>query len=225
MHAVTPSRRDLIHTLLQGVTILTAVSLFGYATINLVRMPSIGPDAFVPKDLAHTGRSVFGLLQLIFILGFSFGLLPLTVVATVRRYADHPAGMILGCTLMCAALLVEIFNNLPFLGAFVYPDPLGSVPRDVLLYLNQTAAIRYLSFDVAGFSLLYASLLVYGYVFRKTAPLFGWLVVASIVLFSASAPFLWIHGATAVTLLAVSVYCTVPIPLYFGRMALRGDAT
>jgi hypothetical protein len=126
---------------------------------------------------------------------------------------------------MCVALLIEIFNNLPFLGAFVYPGPVATVSRDVLLYLNQTAAIRYLSFDVAGFSLLYASLLVYGYVFRKTTPAFGWLVVASIALFSASAPFLWIHGATAVTLLAVSVYCTVPIPLYFGRMALRADAT
>jgi hypothetical protein len=46
-----------------------------------------------------------------------------------------------------------------------------------------------------------------------------YLIVASIVTFSASAPFLWITGGIALMLKAVSIYCIVPVPIYFGRMA------
>lgn len=81
------------------------------------------------------------------------------------------------------------------------------IPSDVLLYLNQKSAIRYLSFDVTGFTVLYVSLFVYALVNWKSKRLMGYLIVASIVTFSASAPFLWISGGMAVVLMAVSIYC------------------
>jgi hypothetical protein len=206
-------------TLILGI--LAGLCLLGYASNNLLRMPAASPDAFVPKELIQAGRSSFSLLQFVFILGFSFSFLPVTIMFTIKRYADNPHGMIFGCSLLCFALILEIINNLPFLGNYVYPEPLAQIPPDVLLYLNQVSAIRYLSFDVAGFTILYVSLFMFAVIYWNTKRIMGWLIIASIVIFSASAPFLWISGSAAVILMAVSVYCLVPIPIYFGTMALE----
>lgn len=206
-------------TLILGI--LAGLCLLGYASNNLLRMPAASPDAFVPKELIQAGRSSFSLLQFVFILGFSFSFLPVTIMFTIKRYADNPHGMIFGGSLLCFALILEIINNLPFLGNYVYPEPLVQIPPDVLLYLNQVSAIRYLSFDVAGFTVLYVSLFIFALIYWNTKRIMGWLIIASIVTFSASAPFLWISGSAAVILMAVSIYCLVPIPIYFGRMALE----
>ncbi len=206
-------------TLILGV--IAGLCLLGYASINLVRMPAVSPDAFVPRELAQAGKSPFGLLQLIFILGFSLSFLPVTVMFTIKRYGENPYGMVFGCSMLCFALIIEVFNNLPFLGNYVYPEPLAQIPPDVLLYLNQVSAIRYLSFDVAGFTILYAALFVYAVIFWNSRRIMGYLILASIVIFSASAPFLWVSGNMAVVLMAVSIYCLVPIPVYFGRMAVE----
>jgi hypothetical protein len=206
-------------TLILGI--LAGLCLLGYASNNLLRMPAASPDAFVPKELIQAGRSSFSLLQFVFILGFSFSFLPVTIMFTLKRYADNPHGMIIGCSLLCFALILEIINNLPFLGNYVYPEPLAQIPPDVLLYLNQVSAIRYLSFDVAGFTILYVALFIFAVVYWNSKRMMGWLIIASIVIFSASAPFLWISGSAAVILMAVSIYCLVPIPIYFGRMALE----
>ena len=147
--------------------------------------------------------------------------MPVAIIFATKRYGDSPAGMILGCSLLCFALVIEVMNNLPFLGNYVYPDPLTEIPPDALLYLNQMSAIRYLSFDVAGFTVLYVSLFVYALVYWNSKRTMGYLIVASIVTFLASAPFLWISGGMAVVLMAVSIYCLVPVPIYFGRMAME----
>jgi hypothetical protein len=204
-------------TLILGV--LAGICLLGYASNNLIRMPAASPDAFVPRELVQAGRSSFSLLQFIFILGFSFSFLPVTVMFTIKRYRDNPHGLIFACSLLCFALILEIINNLPFLGNYAYPDPLAQIPPDVLLYLNQVSAIRYLSFDVAGFTVLYVSLFVFAVIYWNSQRMMGWLIIASIVIFSASAPFLWISGSAAVILMAISIYCLVPIPIYFGRLA------
>lgn len=56
--------------------VLAGLCLLGYASINLIRMPAVSPDAFVPRELAQAGRSSFGLLQVMFILGFSLSFFP-----------------------------------------------------------------------------------------------------------------------------------------------------
>jgi hypothetical protein len=206
-------------TLILGV--LAGLCLLGYASNNLIKMPPASPDAFVPRELVQAGRSSFGLLQFIFIMGFSFSFLPVTIMFTIQRYGDNPHGMIFGCSLLCLALILEIINNLPFLGNYVYPEPLKPIPPDVLLYLNQVSAIRYLSFDVAGFTILYAALLIYAVIYWNSKRIMGWLIIASLIIFSASAPFLWISGSMAIVLMAVSIFCLVPIPIYFGRMAVE----
>jgi hypothetical protein len=201
--------------------VLAGLSLFGYALVNLIRMPAVSPDAFVPKALSQAGRSPVGSLQFIFVLGFSFSFLPVSIMFTIKRYKDNPYGMVLGSSLLCLALILEVMNNLPFVGNYLYLEPLAPLPPAVLLYLNQTAAIRYLSFDVAGFSILYVSLLVFAVIYWNVNRIMGYLIVASVIIFSVSAPFLWITGSMAVVLMAVSIFCLVPIPIYFGRMAVE----
>ena len=215
------TNKDFFQRTILILGVLAGISLFGYASVNLIRMPAVSPDAFVPKELAQAGRSSLGLLQFIFILGFSFSLLPVTIMFTIKRYRDNPAGMIIGCSLLCFALIIEVMNNLPFIGNYVYPEPLAEIPPEVLLYLNQMSAIRYLSFDVAGFTILYVSLFIYALIYWNSKRMMGYLIVASIIIFSASAPFLWISGSMAVVLMAVSIFCLVPIPIYFGRMAVE----
>jgi len=206
-------------TLALGV--FAGLCLLGYASNNLIRMPAASPDAFVPRELVQAGRTSFSLLQFVFILGFSFSFLPVTIMFTIKRYGDNPHGMIFGCSLLCFALILEIINNLPFLGNYVYPEPLKQIPPDVLLYLNQVSAIRYLSFDVAGFTILYVALFIHAVIYWNSKRIMGWLIIASIMIFSASAPFLWVSGSMAIILMAVSIYCLVPIPIYFGRMAVE----
>lgn len=215
------TRAELFQTIMLSLGILAGLSLFGYALVNLIRMPAISPDAFVPKELSQSSRSLWSLLQFIFILGFSFSFLPVCILFTIRRYGDNPAAMIIGCSLLAFALILKVINNLPFLGNYLYPEPLAQIPSDVLLYLNQTAAIRYLSLDVAGFTILYASLLVYAIVYWNAKRILGYLIVASVVIFAASVPFLWLSGKAAVVCLAVSVFCLVPIPILFGKMAVE----
>jgi len=140
---------------------------------------------------------------------------------TVKRYAENPHAMILGGSLLCLALIIEIINNLPFLGMYIYPERLTNISPFVMLYLNQMAAIRYLSFDVAGFTILYTALLIYAVVYWNSKRILSYLIIASVIIFTASAPLLWVSGKAAVVFMAISVFCLVPVPVLFGRMAVE----
>jgi len=202
-----------------GIT--AGLSLFGYALVNLIRIPDVNPGAFVPKTLAQPAGFPFGLLQLIFVLGFSFALLPVVVMVTIKKYHENPNAMVFGGSLLCVALIIEIFNTLPFLGMYIYPEPLTNISPDVMLYLHQKAAIDYLSFDVAGFTVLYVALFIYALVYWNSKRMLSYLILASIITFAASAPLLWISGKAAVILMGISILCLVPVPVLFGKMAVE----
>jgi len=205
---------------IQFLSAVAAAGLCGYALLNLIAMPAVSPGAFVPKSLAGSQGPVwFGALQVTSVLAFAFALMPVAVMLTIRKYHVHPQAIVIAGVLLCLALLLEIENNLPVLGAVIYPEPLAQVPADVALRLRQSAAIRYLSFDVAGFSVLYVSLLVYSAIFWKTTRVLALLNVASVVAFTLSAPFLWISGIVAVVLLVVAVFAAAPVPVILGRLA------
>jgi hypothetical protein len=211
--------KDFFQNTILLLGILAGLGLFGYALVNLIRMPAVSPDAFVPKSLVQPEGFPFGLFQLISALLFAFAFLPVSVIFTVKRYSDNPHAMILGCSLMCLALFIEIINNLPILGTYLYPVPLESISPDVILYLSQTSSIRYLSFDVAGFTLIYASLLIYSILYWKSRRVMSYLIVTSVITFAASVPFLWLGGIIAVALMAISIFCLTPIPVLFGKWA------
>ena len=123
-----PAGKGFFRTSILVLGILAGLCLCGYALVNLIRMPAVSPDAFVPKAGAQPSSSFpFGMVQLIFVLGFAFAFLPVCVMFTIKRYSANPYGMVIGCSLLCLALGIEIVNSLPFLGPYFYPEPLAAI--------------------------------------------------------------------------------------------------
>lgn len=154
--------------LLLGV--LAAIGLIGYGLSYIVVMPSVRPDGFVPAALGHRSTTPpgFGTILAAFVLLFAFSFLPVVTLFTVKKYPRDPYAMIFAGCLAGTASLIEIFNSLPLVARGVYPGRLASIPAEVLLYLQQTEAIRFLAFDIAGFTLIYAASLVYAIIFFRT---------------------------------------------------------
>ncbi len=200
-----------------------AAGLVGYGLTYIVVMPSVSPDAFVPATLdpAAGTPALFGILQAAFVLSYAFAFLPVSVLFTVKRYSTNPYALILAGCLIDLSLLIQILNSLPALAAQIYPQPLISISPETLLYLRQADSIRYLSLDVAGFTLAYAAIFVYAVVYFRSHPRLSYTVIASIVLFIANVPFLWFAPNAAVILMAISIFAFAAVPIFLARMALE----
>jgi hypothetical protein len=201
--------------------ILAAAGLAGYGLAYMIVMPEVSPDGFVPKSLEAGANdfSQFGMIQATFVLLYAFAFLPVNIMFTVKKYAVNPYALVFAGSLMCISLLIEIFNGLPVLGAQVYPEQLAGIPADVLLFLNQRETIRYLSFDVAGFTIAYAAIFVYAVVYFKSHRWLSYTIIASIVIFLANVPCLWFAPKAAVILMAASIFAFAAVPVFLARMA------
>ena len=68
---------------------------------------------------------------------------------------------------------------------------------------------------------MFCNLLVYAVIYWNSKHILPYLTVASTAIVAASVPFLWLSGKAAIVCLVLSVFCLVPIPVYFGIMALE----
>jgi hypothetical protein len=206
-------------SLLLGV--LAAAGLAGYAVLYVVAMPSVGPDAFVPKagQAPPAVAPIFGWLQGGSVLLYAMAFLPLTVLFTIRRHDDHPAGTAVAGSFLGLSLLVQLLNSLPSLGLALHPVSARGVPPELALYLKQVEAVRFLALDVTGFTLAYAAGFIYGLVYWRRRPILGRAMIASIVLFVANVPFLWWMPNMAIILMSASVLVFAALPLTLARMA------
>jgi hypothetical protein len=207
--------------LLLGV--LTAVGLMGYGLSYILVMPKVSPGGFVPSTtVINTGAPAnFGMIIAIFVLLYAFAFLPVVVMFTIKKYSVNPYAMVFGGCLAILSFLIEIINNLPLVAMGIYPGNLVSISSDTLLYLRQVEVIRFLSFDVAGFSLAYAAIFVYALVFFKSHRWLSYTIFASIVLFIANVPCLWFAPSMAVILMATSIFAFAPVPVFLARMAIE----
>jgi hypothetical protein len=209
----------------QGVIalgVLAAIGLAGYALTYLVVMPQVSPGGFVPTT-AQAGAgtiSAFGAVLAAFILLYAFAFIPVSVMFTIKEYSRNPYALVFACCIFVISALIEIWNNLPVVAAYAFPVRLAGAPPETLLYLRQIEAIRYLAFDVAGFSLAYVSIAVYAIVYWRSRRRLSYTIVASIVLFIVNVPFLWFAPNAAVTLMALSVLAFAPVPIALARMAI-----
>lgn len=203
--------------------ILSAIGLAGYALAYLIVMPQVSPDGFVPKTLDNGAETslTFGSIQALFILLYAFSLLPVTIMFTVKKYRTNPYALILACCLLGVSSLLEIINNLPVFAESIYPANPGTISSDVLLYLTQTEAIRYLAFDVVGFSLIYAAVFVYAVIYYRSYRWLSYTIIGSIALFIFNVPFLWFIPNMAVILMALSVIALVPVPIFLANQSIE----
>jgi hypothetical protein len=205
---------------------MAAIGLAGYAINYVVMMPSVGPDAFVPASL-DSGPHVstwFGALQIAFVLLYAFAFLPLTVLFTLRRHRDNPVGVAVAGTLMGLSLLLQLLNSLPSASAMLQPVHPHGVPPEVLLYLRQTDAVRFLAYDVSGFSLAYAAGLAYAVTYLRTRRALPWAMAASVALFVANVPFLWWAPNMAILLMCASILVFAALPVTLAYLASEAPA-
>jgi len=203
--------------------VLAAIGLVGYGLTYIIVMPQVSPDGFVPaaREASSGASSDFGTILAALVLLYAFAFLPVTTLFTVKKYSVNPYALVFAGCLAGISSLIEIFNNLPLIATGVYPGELANVTAEVLLYLRQVEMLRFLAFDVAGFTLLYAAALVYALVFFRTHRLLSGTILASIVLFLANVPCLWFAPETAVLLMAVSIFALAPVPVCLAKMAIE----
>ncbi len=203
--------------------VLAAAGLVGYGLSYLIVMPQVSPGAFVPTTAqAGTGTPYgFGAVLAVFVLLYAFAFLPVNILFTVKQYRLNPYALVFACSVFVISALIEIVNNLPLVAAYLYPAKLASVPSETLLYLRQAESIRYLSYDVAGFTLAYVAIFVYAVVYYRSHRWLSYTIVASIVLFVANVPCLWFAPNAAVILMAASIFAFAPVPFLLAKMAIE----
>lgn len=186
----------------------------------LIALPPVTPAMLLSGsfDSLPVGRG-FGALQAGSVLLYAFTLLPVGVALSVRHYRINPAGMIIGGCITGVSVLMEIFNNLPALTALLYPAALVPPPPELAACLRQAAWIRYVSFDVAGFTLAFAAGLLYAVIFRRKQSLLAWIAIGSVGIFLLHLPFLWISPTVAVALMGLSICLAGCTPLIYARLA------
>jgi hypothetical protein len=203
--------------------ILAAAGLVGYALTYLLVMPKVSPDGFVPTTLEIRAGvpAYFGTLQAAFILLYAFAFLPVNILFTAQKYRTSPYAVVFASCLIGISSLLEMINNLPLIAVGIYPGKLAEVSADVLLRLRQVETLRYLAYDVAGFTLLYAALGVYALIYLKSRRSLSFSIIGSIVLFIANVPCLWYAPNLAVILMALSILAMAPVPVFLARMAVE----
>lgn len=205
-----------------GLGLLTCASVALYGLGTLIQMPSVSPDGFIPQTLdAPPAAGWLARLSPWMVLLYAFSFLPVMVAFAIARFRRCPYGMTLAACLVVVSLLIEINNALPMVAfSLVHPRP-PALPPELLLYLRQTEAIRFLAFDVAGFSLAYAGLFLIALMFHKTHRWLARLTVGSLVLFVANVPCLWFSPMLAVVLMVLSIFLFALVPLLLVRMTTQ----
>ncbi len=208
---------------IMALGVLAAVGLLGYGLSYIVVMPAVGPDRFVPQTVGTSPRmmSDFSTLLAAFILLYAFAFLPVTVMFTVKKYSTQPYGLVLAGCLTGISLVIEIMNNLPIIAAWVYPGQVAAVSPDVVLYMRQMDSLRFLAFDVAGFTLAYVAFFCYALIYLRTRRWFSVTILGSIVVFVVNVPFLWFAPNAAVILMAISIFALAAVPIFLARMAVE----
>jgi hypothetical protein len=203
--------------------VFAAIGLSGYGLSYIIVMPKVSPDGFVPETLGISAGtpSHFGTILAGFVLLYAFTFLPVTTMLTVKKYSVNPYAMVFAECLAGISALIEIFNNLPLIATGIYPGKLESIPSGVLLYLRQVESIRYLSYDVAGFTLAYVAIFVYAIIFFRSHRLLSYTIIGSIVLFIANVPCLWFAPNAAVILMAISIFAFALVPIFLARIAIE----
>ncbi len=203
--------------------VLAAVGLVGYGLTDIIVMPQVSPDGFVPQTLSVRDgiRFGFGTILAAFVLVYAFAFLPVSILFTVRQYRVNPYALVLAGSLFGISFLIEIINSLPLIALGSYPGQLASISSDTLLYLRQVEMLRFLSYDVAGFTLAYVAIFIYAIVYFRYQRWLSYTIIASIVLFIANVPCLWFAPNAAVILMAMSIFAFAPVPIFLARMAIE----
>jgi hypothetical protein len=142
---------------------------------------------------------------------------------TIRQYKFSPAALVTASSLLIVSMFLEVFNSLPMLASSIANIKLSEVSPEVALRFSQSEAMRFMGFDVAGFTIIYAAYMAYGMIFFRRTKVLAYLVAASIVLFIVNVPFLWIAPWMAVVLMVASILMAAAVPVYMALLSFKTE--
>lgn len=215
---------DLNNLLVFALGITAAISLVAYCIPTLQMINAVTPDGFIPQTpqtnqpaQQHINWSALAVLV------YAFASIPVIVLFTIRQFSVSPVGIVTASSLLFLSMIMEVFNSLPMLAVSIANVKLSVVSPEVALRIAQSEATRFMGFDVAGFTLIYMCYMAYGIIFFRRNRLLGYLVAASIVLFIANIPFLWIAPWMAVILMVSSILLVAPVPVYMSLLSFKTE--
>jgi hypothetical protein len=218
------ANRENLLVFVLGLT--AAIALVAYCIPTLQMINAVTPDGFIPQAIQpqasqpvkqHINWSALSVLV------YAFTSIPVIVLFTIRQFKVSPAGMVTASSLLLVSMVMEVFNSLPMLAASLANVKTSVVSPEVALRFAQSEATRFMGFDVAGFTLIYMCYMAYGVIFFRKNRSLGYLVGASIVLFVANVPFLWIAPWMAVILMVSSILLVVPVPVYMAFLSFKTE--
>lgn len=198
------------------------LSSFGVLSCGLsylIALPPVTPAMLVSGSFGSlaAGR-VFGIVQSGTVLLYALALLPVAAALTIRQYRVNPFGIFLGGCISCLSVVLEVINTLPALTAQLYPASLLAPPPEMAAYVRQTQWIRFVSFDVAGFTLGFVAALLYAFLFRRQESRLAWVAIGTVAVFLLHLPILWVSPVVAVALMGVSICIGAAPPLLYARL-------
>jgi hypothetical protein len=225
---VATSNSDGWRKIFAGAAFLAALGMAGYAACYLLVVPSFSPGSGLVPDKVATGTNWFGVAQGVCLLVYAFAFLPVALMFSIRQFNENPYAVIVAVSLVVMSLVLEIVSNLPALAVMLYSGKFANASSDTVLYFRQLDAIKYLAFEIAGFTCAYAALLSFSLIVRKSRPILFRLVLESLVVFVVGAGFLPLSPAVSLVLIAGAVLALAPLPVLLGRIAAdmpRPEAT
>jgi hypothetical protein len=187
-------------------------------------MNLVSPDLFIPKSVPPVSLSQphFNFSALC-VLVYALTSIPVIVFMTIRQYKFSPAALVTASSLLIVSMFLEVFNSLPMLASSIANIKLSEVSPEVALRFAQSEAMRFMGFDVAGFTIIYAAYMAYGVIFFRRTKVLAYLVAASIVLFIVNVPFLWIAPWMAVVLMVASILMVAAVPVYMALLSFKTE--
>lgn len=220
--SVDLSDRDNLLVFVLGVS--AAIALVAYCIPTLQMMNAVTHDGFIPQapPTAQLGKQHINWSALA-VLVYALASIPVIVLFTIRQFKVSPASIVTASSLLILSMIMEVFNSLPTLASSVAHIKVPAVLPEVALRFAQSEATRFMGFDVAGFTLIYMCYMAYGVILFRRNKLLGYSVAASIVLFIANVPFLWIAPRVAVILMVSSILLVAPVPAYMALLSFNPE--
>jgi hypothetical protein len=221
-HRFDFSNRDNLLVFVLGIA--ATIALIAYCIPTLQMINAVTPDGFIPQAppasqpvKQHINWSALAVLV------YALASVPVTVLFTIRQFKVSPASIVTASSLLILSMIMEVFNSLPMLASSIAHIKVPVVSPEVALRFAQSEATRFMGFDVAGFTLIYICYMAYGVILFRRNKLMGYSVAASIVLFIANVPFLWIAPWVAVILMVSSILLVAPVPAYMALLSFKTE--
>lgn len=154
---------------------------------------------------------------------YASALLPLVLLYATAGLRRRPVSTAVIASALSVAALIEIVTYLPVLALQLHPVP--APPPTLAETLRQTAWIRFVAFDIAGFAIAFGAGSACAIIYRRRFPYLACAFLGSIAVFLLHLPLLAITPAFATALMSLSVCLCSSMPMMIAVLAVPSAVT